>query len=156
MFCKCLLEFLKFDYITLEVQFIIQHYYYSTLLNAPLFLPRVNKDTKEPDVDLDEILIQSVPDSLNKITALLHQKDLSMFVADTVVDMRDVMEFSPGSENEVLECLEGTLTEEELLFLEEETKLAKMELQNLRFGLWNSGLYFYISFSFLPLTEDSA
>ena len=65
-----------------------------------------------------------------------------MFVADTVVDMRDVMEFSPGSENEVLECLEGTLTEEELLFLEEETKLAKMELQNLRFELWNSGLFF--------------
>ena len=151
-----MLEFLKFDYITLEVQFIIQHYHYSTLLTAPLFLSRVNKDTKEPDVDLDEILIQSIPDSLNKITALLHQKDLSMFVADTVVDTRDAMEFNPGSENEVLECLEGTLTEEELLFLEEETKLAKMELQNLRYELWNSGLYFYFSFSFLPLTKVSA
>eukprot|EP00116_Pleurobrachia_bachei_P013391 sb/3473653/ len=97
-----------------------------------VFILRVNKDTKEPDVYVDEILIQSIPDSLNKITALLHQKDLSMFVADTVVDMRDVMEFSPGSKYDMLECLEETLTEEELLFLEEETKLAKMELQNLR------------------------
>ena len=62
------------------------------------------------------MLIQSVPDSLNKITALLHQKDLSMFVADTVVDMRDVLEFSPGTEKEMLDNLEETLTEEELLF----------------------------------------
>ena len=141
-------NFLKFVHITLEVQFIIQHYHYLPLLNVPLCLPRVNKDTKEPDVTLDEILIQSIPDSLNKITALLHQKDLSMFVADTVVDTRDAMEFNPGSENEVLECLEGTLTEEELLFLEEETKLARMELQNLRFELWNFGLYLYFPFSF--------
>ena len=67
-----------------------------------------------------------------------------MFVADSVVDMRDVMEFSPESENEMLECLEGTLTEEELLFLEEETKLAKMELQNLRFELCNFELFLFI------------
>ena len=100
-----------------------------------VFIPRVNKDTKEPDVYLDEILIQSIPDSLNKITALLHQKDLSMFVPDTAVDMRDVMGFSPGSENETLKNLEETLTEEELLFLKEETKRTKMELQNFRFEL---------------------
>ena len=56
-----------------------------------------------------------------------------MFVADTVVDMRDVLEFSPGTENDLLDNLEETLTEEELLFLEEETKLAKMELENLRY-----------------------
>ena len=62
-----------------------------------------------------------------------------MFVADTVVDMRDVLEFSPGTENEMLNSLEETLTEEELLFLEEETKLAKMELENLRY-IWDSWL----------------
>ena len=117
-------------------------------LKLQFFIPRVNKDTKEPDVDLDEILIQSIPDSLNKITALLHQKDLSTYVADTVVDMRDVMEFSPGSENEMLECLEETLTEEELLFLEEETKLAKMELQNLRFELFHFDLVMSLPLTF--------
>ena len=77
-----------------------------------------------------------------------------MFVADTVVDMRDVLEFSPGAENELLDNLEETLTEEELLFLEEETKLAKLKLETLRYmniitstchlGLHFCSHYFYL------------
>eukprot|EP00116_Pleurobrachia_bachei_P016733 sb/3476995/ len=74
-----------------------------------------------------------------------------MFVADTVVDMRDVMEFSPASENETLKNLEEILTEEELLFLKEETKRAKMELQNLSDAELKRELESFDSVSCYPL-----
>ena len=96
------------------------------------FCFRINRDTKEPEVYIDEMILQSVPESLKTITSLLHQKDLSGFVPDTVPDIREVLDFCPGSETDMLEIFEKTLTKEDLSILEEETEKFKNEFKNMR------------------------
>ena len=80
------------------------------------------------------MILQSVPNSLEMISSLVNDKVISNFLPDTAVDIRELLEFCPGSENDMLDKFGETLTEEEKLFLEEETKLAKQELAHLRCG----------------------
>ena len=64
------------------------------------------------------MILQSVPNSLEMISSLVNDKVTVGLVLDKFGE---------------------TLTEEEKLFLEEETKLAKQELAHLRCGYFSNG-----------------